>query len=748
MEAGKTKRNWMYGLKKKILLPVVGVFILSILSILALVLTISSKNTNELSNNLMGEMNGHYAGVIQGKLNAALDSARALKPVFEQTGTEKDRDADIMLLENILEQSEGVYGVYTLWEPNRYDGRDAQYAGSPVHDGTGRFIPYVYRGDSGIAMEALSGYEEAGVGDYYLLPKTTLEENIVDPFLYPVNGEDMYMCSMVVPLFQEGQFVGIVGMDILVDNLVDSVKGVSLFESGYVFMADANGVLFSHPDDAMIGRSLFDIVGEKEGALLTNSLKNGEKAEFDFATGADGEENRYAITPVSLGSKYWLVGCAVPVSEIEKATMTTLYVGVATGLAAVVVAAILLLMLVSRIVKPIVPLTKAAAAIETGDIDSAVSDSLAKIRSNDEIGSLAKSMHQAIGSIEQVASDTRKLSTAVEQHDLTVEIDTSRHNGIYREIMNVANQMFSQLGDIITDISNAADQVNSGAQLVADSSTTLSQGATEQSSSVEELTASLEQITSQTATNAQNAQKTNDLAGNIQKDAQAGNTQMTEMLRAMNEINVSSADIGKVIKVIEDIAFQTNILALNAAVEAARAGQYGRGFAVVAEEVRSLAGQSAKAAKETTDLIENSTKKVEAGTKIANETAAALGKIMQGILQTGELVNSIATASNEQAAALEQINQGILQVSQVVQNNAAASQESAAASEELSSQAASLKERVGIYKLQAQNAASEEGRAMRKPGRTSPDRQKAGGSGANAAPRPVITLTEGSFGKY
>lgn len=342
--------------------------------------------------------------------------------------------------------------------------------------------------------------------------------------------------------------------------------------------------------------------------------------------------------------------------------------------------------------------------------------------------------------------------------NVTIELNSKDEIG---ELAAAFRKMADNLNEVMTNIRGAAEQVASGARLVSESSISLSQGATEQASSVEQLTASIEEIASQTRLNADNSRDANMLADTARNNADQGNRQMQEMLSAMEEINLSSEKISKIIKVIDEIAFQTNILALNAAVEAARAGQHGKGFAVVAEEVRNLAARSANAAKETTEMIEGSVKKVEGGRKIANETATALHMIVDDVAKVADLINRIAVASREQAVGIEQVNLGITQVSQVIQSNSATSEESAASSEELTSQAEMLKEQVARFKVRksypknapysGQDELSPELLAMI--GQLSDKRKRSsayveGNADHAASGSRQIALSDSEFGKY
>ncbi len=307
-------------------------------------------------------------------------------------------------------------------------------------------------------------------------------------------------------------------------------------------------------------------------------------------------------------------------------------------------------------------------------------------------------LESSCSTIKSYISELSDILGKIADKDLNIGIDRE-YLGDFTALKTSINNIAENLNDVFGEILSATNQVQTGSSQMASASQTLSQGASEQASAIEQISSTVAIVAEQTKSNADNANRANSISLSAKKDAEVGNRQMGEMVVAMGDIKEASQGIANIIKVIEDIAFQTNILALNAAVEAARAGEHGKGFAVVAEEVRNLAARSATAAKETTDMIENSINRVEIGSKIANETAGALNKIVSGVTATVDIVETIAEASAQQASAIAQIDNGIEQVSKVTQDNTAAAEETASASEEMAGQAHTLYNMVSNFKL-------------------------------------------------
>ncbi len=420
--------------------------------------------------------------------------------------------------------------------------------------------------------------------------------------------------------------------------------------------------------------------GNKEEALVLMNAEYAEAADKLQSALQDVIDESQAMA-----DEYYTSG-----ASMKKLCMSILF-----GLAAVsiILTIILSLRIIRGLTHPIAEIEDAIKAMAHGNMHSEVT-----YKSRDELGVLAENLRFVLKTLSGYIAHICARMDSLSNGDFTVTMDMD-YLGEFESIRDSGNKIIESLNDALGQIHVAADQVSSGSDQVSSGAQALSQGATEQASAVEELVATLNTLSGQVNQTAHNSRDVNTLIAETGAEVNNSNVMMESMVNAMTRINDCSNEIEKIIKTIEDIAFQTNILALNAAVEAARAGESGKGFAVVADEVRTLASRSAEAAKNTTALISNSLAAVAEGTQIAADTQASLLKVVSSAQTIETNMAQITEATDMQAEALEQVTQGIDQISSVIQTNSATAQQSAAASEELFSQSTLLKTLVERFQL-------------------------------------------------
>lgn len=390
------------------------------------------------------------------------------------------------------------------------------------------------------------------------------------------------------------------------------------------------------------------------------------------------------------------------ISMASATTQIGLTVGLAcfTGFVLIIIGILIIGAYLKKTVSnPLFHLTMLARTLEQGDLGVNQNQTrMMEIDSDDEIGILSKSFDNTINRLKNYIGEISNVLEAIASGDLTAQI-TQEYVGDFASIRTSLNDILQRLNATMGQIVTSAEHVSGGAEQMSTAAQALSQGSVEQNGAVENLEETISSVTERVKQTAENAQQAREQFGGMECQLTEGNQKMQEMIAAMGEITNSSNEIEKIIKTIEDIAFQTNILALNAAVEAARAGTAGKGFAVVADEVRNLAAKSAEASQSTSALIGHSIATVNQGTQIADATAKQLENVMAGVYEIVENINGIAADAKTQAEAVEQIQDQIEQITSVVQTNSATAEESAATSQELSAQASVLKQLVKTFRL-------------------------------------------------
>ncbi|WP_419036777.1 methyl-accepting chemotaxis protein [Enterocloster bolteae] len=526
------------------------------------------------------------------------------------------------------------------------------------------------------------------------------ETAVSEPLVSKITGQ---LSIMVSASIWEGGVPGkkVAGVVYFVPNetfLNDIVASLQVSPNGSAYILNNAGYTIAHKnmdnvknrentqEDAKTDKKLKDL------AALEVRMTLGESGFGRYEYG--GSRKFLAFSPIE-GTEGWSLAINAPTKDFTQSTVNGIIITIILMVVFLAISSYMAYRLARQIGEPVKDCAQRLRLLAEGDLDTPVHE----IHTGDETQILADSARTLVRGFRLMIQDMDEMLAEMSRGNLTVDSKCEEaYVGGYRGLLDSARKLSAQLSDTLRQINQSADQVSAGAEQVSAGAQALSQGATEQASAIEELAATINDISGKIIATADRAGDVHSQSSETGREVEQCNEQMLELVNAVRDIGESSSQIGKIIKTIEDIAFQTNILALNAAVEAARAGTAGKGFAVVADEVRNLASKSAEASKSTSVLIEGSARSVEKGMKIADETAASLQKAVISTENTVKAVDKITEATAEQSQAVSQVTQGMDQISSVVQTNSATAEESAAASEELSGQAVILKELVGQFK--------------------------------------------------
>ncbi len=587
------------------------------------------------------------AGAMQTRLRSHLSTVQQITASVQQTrGAQRplSRDQIDDLVKGGLNNNPDFIGSTVTWEPNALDGRDAEFAGQkPRFDDTGRAMPYWFRTPDGkLTVEPIVFVSTPGGNDWYDVPKRTLRPLFAEPYLYPVNGKDVLMSSLVAPIVIDGQFKGVTTADFTLDRLGQLLASVNPMRDGQMALLSNGGLYASHPDAAQLRKHADDIPAEGLAAV-----KAGQPWRYEDAQGLV-----HLLQPVVIHPDIppWAVRLSFPKTYATESARALMWTTLLTALACALVTGGVLVMVVHRMLARLRALRSAMMGLASGEADLSVK---LEAHGRDELADIARGFNDFVAKV----------------------------NGSMWQIREAAGSV----------------QVASGE--IASGNLDLSSRTEHAASSLQQTASSMEQLADTVRHTADTASQVNQLAGDASAVAAKGGAMVGEVVETMNDIHTSSRQIADIIGVIDSIAFQTNILALNAAVEAARAGEQGRGFAVVASEVRGLASRSAEAAREIKALIQASVERVDHGAELVQRTGQTMQDVVQAVQRVSGLIREISDATSGQSLGLQEINTAVSQLDQMTQQNAALVEEGSAAAESLREQSARLAGIVASFRL-------------------------------------------------
>lgn len=527
---------------------------------------------------------------------------------------------------------------------------------------------------------------------YYRLVTERKSPSITAAYEDVSTGNTIVTVSAPVYAADQKSVIGILLLDIRLAPLIETVGQITLGETGFVTLYDSDNMILYHQSSDVIGKHANE-------AGYSHEMLSAIKENQELSTQYTRDGNGFFGNIMTLSDTGWKVLGVIPVSEYESIVKDISSMIMIIFILCTLILAAICVKVVSQMLKPIRNMTKVVDALADGDLDVQLD-----VRSKDEVGQLAGGIQQLVKRLKTYILYIDEMSgilTDMGKGNLVFEMKQD-YIGDFAKLKDAMLGIQKTLSLTLAAISGSAGQVADSAGQVASAAQSVAQGATEQASTLEEISAEIQEVSSEASSGAETAVKARQQIISIGNDLTQSNDEMQNLLHAMEDISLHSVEIGKIIKTIEDIAFQTDILALNAAVEASRAGSAGKGFSVVADEVRNLAAKSSEAANTTTELIEASIQAVKRGSSLAGKTAESLSGAASQADQVIAVINQISTGYQSQAEKVKNISKAVDQISSVVQTNSATSEESAASGQELSRLASDMQLQVSIFKLERQ----------------------------------------------
>ena len=596
-------------------------------------------------------------------------------------------NAETTLLDSIyssLSNNESYVGIGVFLEPNAF------------YQGIENYAPYMSRTDAEKRKLMVYPYSMYSQKDYYLKAKENKGLNLTNAY-EDESATEGWVVSVIEPIMYKDEFKGIVIVDMDMTSFEIIEQKDERFQSLYSNVFDTNGhIMFSMNEEAK-GKQLSDILPADSMEKLQSYLDQGEPFNTHIQN-ENGDLVQFNARPLKIEGVTWWVAIEVSEKEYTKAISNMIMLAIPLSVLGIALLVGFSYFFIKKSLNPLKKIADVGESVAEGDFSKEINYPY-----QDEIGQIAKSMEKVVERIRSIIQDLAGKLEQIAKGNFSFEFwNTQLYNGEYEPLLTSLYDILDDLNVTMGEIQNSSHMVNSSAMQVSGSAQTLSQGATEQASSIEELSATMNDISVKIKETAEMSQHASGLSKETGSAVGTSNQKMNEMSRAMQDITEKSQEISKIIKTIDDIAFQTNILSLNAAIEAARAGAAGKGFAVVADEVGNLAQKSAKAAQNTSSLIEETIEAVNKGARITEETAESLSVVSQKTEKINGIITSISSASEEEAEGIKQLTTGLDQISSVVQSNTATAEESAAASQELSGQADRLNELLEKFQLRTE----------------------------------------------